>query len=253
MWRSPMTAYIRFGRWQRAMLGFAIALSLAGTVSVGAEVSAAASPRSAGRGTRPRAGKKADAAVIARKAVEVAEEQPPRCREFSLRLSSSNNLALVLRMDRKYADAEPPVKRALSIREAEFGAQHPDICQSLSNLAVLFESAGRLADVEPLFQRSLTIREQAWGAAHPAVGHSLHELAKLYRQMGRKQEGDTYFKRAVAVLGSGHPAVALDALAPGDFEAAALMLNAADQSDPRGAVRKTFSGKSPSCDGQACA
>jgi tetratricopeptide (TPR) repeat protein len=188
-----------------------------------------------------RAGKKAQAATVAREAVEVAQQ---RYGADSLVLAQQlDHLATVLRMDRDYAQAELLIKRALAIREKEFGQQHTDICQSLSNLAVLYETQGRLADMEPLLRRSLAIREQAWGTTHPAVGHTLHELAKLYRQMGRSAEAETLFGRAVTILGSGHPAVFLEVLARGDYEAAALMHGVAAQPDARAAVRKTFFGQ----------
>jgi hypothetical protein len=47
-------------------------------------------------------------------------------------------LALVYLGQEKYSEAEGLLKRALAIREAAFGANHPDVGQSLSNLANVY-------------------------------------------------------------------------------------------------------------------
>ena len=45
----------------------------------------------------------------------------------------------------RYAEAEPPVKRALAIGENTLGAAHPDVAASVNNLAQLYEAQGKFA------------------------------------------------------------------------------------------------------------
>ena len=72
---------------------------------------------------------------------------------------SLNNLAVLYKIQGRFADAEPLYKRALAIKEKAFGPDHPDVAISLSNLAELYRVQGRYADAAPLNQRALAIRE----------------------------------------------------------------------------------------------
>ncbi len=72
-------------------------------------------------------------------------------------VASLNNLASLYNSQGRYADAEPLLKRALTIQERALGPAHPDVAQSLNNLAELYRAQGRYADAEPLYQRTLGI------------------------------------------------------------------------------------------------
>ena len=60
----------------------------------------------------------------------------------------------------RYSEAEPLLVRALSIREGQLGAEHPDTAQSLNDLATLYQNQGKYAEAEPLFVRALSIFER---------------------------------------------------------------------------------------------
>jgi tetratricopeptide (TPR) repeat protein len=75
--------------------------------------------------------------------------------------TSLNNPAALYEYQGRYADAEPPYKRALTIREKVLGPDHPWVALSLNNPANLYDSKGRYADAGPLYKRSLAIRESA--------------------------------------------------------------------------------------------
>ena len=119
----------------------------------------------------------------------------------------------------RYADAEPPYKRGLAIREKALGPNHPDVALSLSNLAGLYQALGRTAEAEPHYKRSLAIRERALGPDHPDVALSLNNLATFYGGQGRAAEAEPLHKRSLAIyetaMGPEHPIVAktLDNLA----------------------------------------
>ena len=52
-----------------------------------------------------------------------------------------------------HVDAEPLYQRAVAIRQAALGADHPDLATSLNNLASLYQAEGRTADALPLVER----------------------------------------------------------------------------------------------------
>ncbi|MCC0043267.1 MAG: tetratricopeptide repeat protein [Brucellaceae bacterium] len=67
--------------------------------------------------------------------------------------------------------------------EAELGAAHPEIVESLNGEAGIFYSAGQFDEAAALFRKGLAIREAALGADHPEVGWSLNMLgAVLFTQ-----------------------------------------------------------------------
>ena len=76
------------------------------------------------------------------------------------------------------------IARALAIREAALGPDHPDTATSLNNLAALHRARGEYDAAEPLFARALAIREAALGPDHPDTATSLNDLALLHRDRG---------------------------------------------------------------------
>ena len=109
----------------------------------------------------------------------------------------------------RYAEAEPLSRRALAIREAALGLDHPDTAASLNNLALLLCDQGRYGEAEPLLRRALAIREAALGPDHPHTAWSLGSLAELLRDQGRLGEAEPVRRRALAIseaaLGPDHP------------------------------------------------
>jgi tetratricopeptide (TPR) repeat protein len=76
-----------------------------------------------------------------------------------LRLATSlNNLALLYKIQAKYAEAEPIYQRALGIVEKALGPGHPSLASILNNIADLDRSLGKYAEAEALYQRALVIR-----------------------------------------------------------------------------------------------
>jgi tetratricopeptide (TPR) repeat protein len=111
-----------------------------------------------------------------------------------------------------YRSAEPPLTRALAIREKVLGPEHPDVATSLNNLASLYRAQGRYAEAEPPLTRALAIREKVLGPEHPDVATSLNNLAGLYATQGRYAEAEPRYQQALAIqekaLGPDHPQVA---------------------------------------------
>jgi C-terminal peptidase prc len=112
----------------------------------------------------------------------------------------------------RYPQAEPLLRRALTIRETVLGPAHPDVAQSLYFVALALHYQARYADAESLLRRALEIREQALRSDHPDVANSLNNLATVLYYQGRYAEADPLHRRALAIrekaLGPDHPDVA---------------------------------------------
>ena len=126
--------------------------------------------------------------------------------------SLMNYLGLYLRQIAEFDKAEPLFRRALTIREASLGPNHPDVATSLNNLATLLSDTNRNRDAEPLFRRALSIREASLGPAHPDVASSLNNLAGLLSYTNRNRDAESLLRRALCIreasLGPAHPDVA---------------------------------------------
>jgi CHAT domain-containing protein/tetratricopeptide (TPR) repeat protein len=118
-------------------------------------------------------------------------------------------LGLDLMRQGRYAEAEPLLRRALSMREKALGPGDPNVAQSLDDLAGLYQDRGRYAGAEPLYGRALAVRERALGPGHPDVAASLGNLSTLYFAQGRYAEAEPLIRRALAIeeaaLGPDHP------------------------------------------------
>ena len=110
-------------------------------------------------------------------------------------------------------EAEPVMRRALSIDETIFGKSHPAVARHLNNLAQLLGATNRLAEAEPLMRRVLAIDEAIFGNAHPDVARDINNLAQLLRATNRLSEAEPLMRRALAVaeasFGETHPKVAI--------------------------------------------
>ena len=96
-------------------------------------------------------------------------------------------------------EAKPLYRRALAIREAVHGPDHPEVAGTLNNLAGLLEGQGKYDEAEPLFRRALAIREAVLGPDHPEVARKLNNLAVLLQNQGKYDEAEPLFRRALAI------------------------------------------------------
>jgi tetratricopeptide (TPR) repeat protein len=67
----------------------------------------------------------------------------------------------------QYQEAEPFLSKALTIREQQLGAEHPDTANSLDRLARLYELQGQYSQAEPLYQHALGFMSNSWGPTTP--------------------------------------------------------------------------------------
>ena len=95
----------------------------------------------------------------------------------------------------RYRDAEPLLKRELTIIEKTHGRDHWEVIKTLVDLAALYDVEGRTAAGEKLYRRALAIKNDK----HPSVAGWLNLLAEDYRDHGRNAEAELLAKRVRAI------------------------------------------------------
>src|SRR5262249_22507825 len=120
------------------------------------------------------------------------------------RAAPLTNLALTLRAQGKYAEAEEPFRQALAILEKALPAGHPDLATSLNNLATTLHAQGQYAEAEKLYRQALAIREKALPAGHPLLATSLNNLADTLYEQGQYAEAEKLHREAIR-LQPGYP------------------------------------------------
>ena len=70
------------------------------------------------------------------------------------------NLAVLLEITGRPAEAEQLARRALAIDEVRFGADHPNVATNLTNLARILQAMNRPTEAEPLMQRARAIEQR---------------------------------------------------------------------------------------------
>ncbi len=112
------------------------------------------------------------------------------------------------------AEALPLHQRALRIREAALGPDHPDVATALNDVGWTLSALGRAAEALPLQQRALRIREAALGPDHPEITGALAYVGRALSTLGRAAEALPLHERALrideAAFGPDHPEVATD-------------------------------------------
>ena len=77
------------------------------------------------------------------------------------------------------------MRRALTIDEASFGAEHPKVAIRLNNLARLLQATNRLQEAEPLMRRALEVFIGSLGVEHPRSRTVAENYSVLLQAMGR--------------------------------------------------------------------
>jgi hypothetical protein len=75
-------------------------------------------------------------------------------------------------------------ERALRIREARFGVDHPETAQSFHSLAAVLHDQGDISAARTNYQRALAIRRARLGPDHPDTAHSQQALTIVIGELG---------------------------------------------------------------------
>lgn len=90
------------------------------------------------------------------------------------------NHANILRLQKKYAEAEKLYLSAIAVKEKKLGA-HPDLAHLKRGLAGLYMEMGKTADVEKLLQSAVDIDKRKLGDSHPSTLSAMQDLGNFYR------------------------------------------------------------------------
>jgi tetratricopeptide (TPR) repeat protein len=109
----------------------------------------------------------------------------------------------------RYAEAEPLLRKAMTICERVLGEDDSDTTTSYNNLALNLDDQGKYAEAEPLYRKALAIQEKVLGEDHPHTASSYNNLAANLNDQGKHAEAELLFRKALAirerVLGENHP------------------------------------------------
>ncbi|HZV07428.1 MAG TPA: serine/threonine-protein kinase [Gemmataceae bacterium] len=99
--------------------------------------------------------------------------------------------------------------RALALRQAKLGTDHPDTLDSRGNLAVAYYSAGRIAEAIRLNEQNLKLMESKLGPDHVDTLNTRSNLAVAYTDAGRTADAirlhQQNLQQMTAKLGPDHP------------------------------------------------
>jgi eukaryotic-like serine/threonine-protein kinase len=84
-----------------------------------------------------------------------------------------------------YTAAIRELERAVELRKAQLGADHPSTLGSRSDLAVAYLDAGQTAKATPELEEVLKLQSAKLGADHPDALHTRNDLALAYKIAGR--------------------------------------------------------------------
>lgn len=120
----------------------------------------------------------------------------------------SSKLADLYIEQKKYAEAEPLYRRAVSILEKFFGAKDPEVAGALVKLAELQTQQAKYLDAERTLWRALEIRQAAHGQDHEEVANCLDKLADVQNKQANPEQAQRLYQSSVAikekVLGKHH-------------------------------------------------
>jgi serine/threonine protein kinase len=145
-----------------------------------------------------RAGKKAEAADLLERAVEIHRRVDG---SSSTRLATALSLLGGILADTGRMDeAERRTEEALEIRRRLLPASHPMVAQSVQTLGLVKMRAGHPADAEPLVRESLDIYTRAYGPRHEFVASSNVTLGAVLAAEGKYEDAARAYADAIDVF-----------------------------------------------------
>jgi tetratricopeptide (TPR) repeat protein len=123
------------------------------------------------------------------------------------RLSATilNTLALTLADTDQKARAEPVLRRCLTVFAKMDGPSSVTVGSMANNLANLYRQAGEFEKAEPLQRRAVEIFEAQLPAGHPLIASGLNNLFSILAQEQRPDDGEPYLRRALEIAEKSAP------------------------------------------------
>ncbi len=122
-----------------------------------------------------------------------------------------HGFAILLRVQNRFADAEPYYIKAIELSRRSFGDAHPDTATRKNYLAGLYFAWGRYDMARSIVEASYNFYRTTFGDKHELVGVAAMGLALICNRQGLAHEASEYFKQADRLLPAGpRGAVILD-------------------------------------------
>jgi tetratricopeptide (TPR) repeat protein len=109
-------------------------------------------------------------------------------------------VAWALYQQKRYVEAEPLAKWALSVREADRSARPEAVFRCLFALGSIHAAQKHYADAEPRFRRALALHELVLPEGDVNTLTTSDALARVLREQGKFREAESLYLRAVAIL-----------------------------------------------------
>ncbi len=111
----------------------------------------------------------------------------------------SIKLADTYTAQKRFVEAEPLYKRALSILKKTFGDEDAEVATALAKLAKLYLVDDKAEAAQPLIEKALEIKRKVKGKTHLDVSECLEILGAVYEQQGKVQEAEHYYQLALNI------------------------------------------------------
>jgi serine/threonine protein kinase/tetratricopeptide (TPR) repeat protein len=105
----------------------------------------------------------------------------------------------------RYDAAAPNLRKALELRRAVLGANHPAVAAAMADLGLLNDAQGKAAEAETLLRQALTVRRAALPPDHPEVARGLNDLAAILMAQGKFDEAEHMSREALAIRRKASP------------------------------------------------
>jgi tetratricopeptide (TPR) repeat protein len=112
------------------------------------------------------------------------------------------NLAGVLIAQEKFEQAEPFVRRAVTILESSSVLDPVKIAETLSILGNVYTKQDKLKEAEPIYKRALALRKERLEPGHADIAQSLSDYARLLRRLKRDDEAEVMYQEAIGMMGN---------------------------------------------------
>ncbi|MFZ5450209.1 MAG: FxSxx-COOH system tetratricopeptide repeat protein [Thermodesulfobacteriota bacterium] len=124
-----------------------------------------------------------------------------------------NQAGFYLQIRAEFAGARVAFERALTIDEAAYGPEHPEVAIRVNNLGNVLQALGDLAGARAYYERALAIDEATYGPDHPEVAIRVNNLGSVLQALGDLAGAKSAHERALAIdeaaYGPHHPNVAI--------------------------------------------
>ena len=132
-----------------------------------------------------------------------------------------NNVGEVLQTLGRAEEGLDHCLRALAVREAALGKQHPATAMSYNNVALAYHALGRTEDAVESLTTACALLENVLGELHPRVATTYHNLAIMQEGLGRFDDALRGLERSLrikeATLPPNHPAIARTLMSMGNL------------------------------------